>query len=93
VIETIRRSLQPVVLIEQQAALSRSKEDGMQLTELPTLVTPDQLLAWKEWPIGRSATYEALRRGEIPSVRIGRRILIPRAALEDMLQPKAGIGA
>ena len=38
----------------------------MQLTELPTLVTPDQLLAWKEWPIGRSATYEALRRGEIP---------------------------
>ena len=34
---------------------------------------------------GRTATYEAIRRGEIPSVRIGRSIRVPRHALEQML--------
>ena len=28
--------------------------------------------------IGRSSAYEAVRRNEIPSIRIGRRIVIPR---------------
>ncbi|HUV52204.1 MAG TPA: helix-turn-helix domain-containing protein [Dehalococcoidia bacterium] len=35
--------------------------------------------------LGRSSMYEALRRGEIPNIRIGRRILIPRASLEQLL--------
>lgn len=35
--------------------------------------------------IGRAATYEAARRKEIPTIRIGRRILVPKAALERML--------
>jgi excisionase family DNA binding protein len=35
--------------------------------------------------IGRSAAYEAVRRGEIPSVRIGRSVRIPRHQLEAML--------
>lgn len=35
--------------------------------------------------IGRNATYDGVRRGEIPHVRIGGRILIPREALERML--------
>jgi len=35
--------------------------------------------------IGRSAGYEAARRGDIPTIRVGRRILVPRAALERML--------
>ena len=30
--------------------------------------------------------YEAARRGEIPTIRIGRRILVPVAALERKLQ-------
>jgi excisionase family DNA binding protein len=29
--------------------------------------------------------YESIAAGEIPSIRIGRRILVPRAALEQML--------
>ena len=29
--------------------------------------------------IGRTAAYEAVRRGEIPSIRVGKRILIPTA--------------
>jgi excisionase family DNA binding protein len=39
--------------------------------------------------IGRNAAYEAARRGEIPTIRIGGRILVPKAALESMLE-KAG---
>ncbi len=35
--------------------------------------------------IGRSAAYEGARIGEIPTVRIGKRILVPVTALERML--------
>ncbi len=35
--------------------------------------------------ISRAFAYEAVTRNEIPHVRIGRRILVPRAALERML--------
>jgi len=35
--------------------------------------------------ISRASAYEAVRRGEIPAIRIGRRILVPRAALERFL--------
>ena len=35
--------------------------------------------------IGRGTVYEQIRCGNIPSIRIGRRILIPRAALERLL--------
>ena len=31
--------------------------------------------------LGRSGAYEAIRRGDLPSIRIGRRVLIPTAAL------------
>ena len=37
--------------------------------------------------IGRSAAYEAVRMGTIKSLRFGRRIVIPRVALEDLLGP------
>jgi excisionase family DNA binding protein len=35
--------------------------------------------------IGRNSSYEAVRRGEIPALRIGHRLLIPRLALERLL--------
>ncbi len=35
--------------------------------------------------LGRSAAYEAIRRGEIPSRRLGRRIVIPVPLLLDWL--------
>ena len=34
--------------------------------------------------LGRNAAYEAIRRKEIPSLRIGGRILVPRLKLEEM---------
>jgi excisionase family DNA binding protein len=35
--------------------------------------------------IGRGTAYAAVRRGDIPSIRIGKRVLVPRAALERLL--------
>jgi excisionase family DNA binding protein len=35
--------------------------------------------------IGRNSAYEAAQRGELPVLRIGRRLLVPRVALERLL--------
>lgn len=35
--------------------------------------------------LSRNATYQAIRRGQIPSIRVGKRILVPRVALQAML--------
>lgn len=35
--------------------------------------------------VSRNSAYEAVRAGQIPSIRIGRRLIIPRMALERML--------
>lgn len=40
--------------------------------------------------IGRNAAYEAAERGDIPSIRIGKRILVPLAALDRMLGIDSG---
>ena len=36
--------------------------------------------------IGRSSAYQAVHSGDIPSLRIGRRFLIPKQALDEMLR-------
>lgn len=36
--------------------------------------------------IARSSAYDAVRRGEIPSVKVGRRLLVPTAAIRRLLQ-------
>lgn len=35
--------------------------------------------------LGKISVYQAIARGEIPCIRIGRRILIPRHALDQIL--------
>jgi excisionase family DNA binding protein len=40
--------------------------------------------------IGRGTAYEQIRLGVIPSIRIGRRILVPRVALMKMLETTKG---
>ena len=40
--------------------------------------------------ISRSSAYEAVRRGELPAVVVGRRIVIARAALDALLGVPAG---
>lgn len=41
--------------------------------------------AGRQLGLGRSGAYGAVRRGELPSRRIGRKIIIPRTALEKWL--------
>ncbi len=41
--------------------------------------------------VSRNSAYEAARRNEIPVIRLGRRLLVPRAALMRLLdRPTAG---
>ena len=35
--------------------------------------------------ISRAFAYELVARGELPAIRLGRRIVIPRAALDELL--------
>ena len=35
--------------------------------------------------IGRNAAYQGVRRGEIPSIRVGGRILVPKRAFDELL--------
>jgi excisionase family DNA binding protein len=35
--------------------------------------------------IGRNSAYEAVARGEIPVIKVGKRLLVPKAALEKLL--------
>jgi excisionase family DNA binding protein len=36
--------------------------------------------------IGRNQAYEAARAGQIPTIKIGKRVLVPKAAFDRMLQ-------
>ena len=36
--------------------------------------------------VGRNSAYEAIARGEIPVVKVGKRLLVPKAALEQLLK-------
>lgn len=56
---------------------------GPSLASLPDVLTVEE--AWKVLRLGRNAIYEAISRNEIRHVRLGRKILIPRAAIESPL--------
>ncbi len=51
-------------------------------TERKTLTVPE---AGKALGIGRNQAYEAVRKGLIPSLKIGKRLLVPKAALDKLL--------
>ena len=42
-----------------------------------------------ELGISRALAYKALRKGEIPSLRIGRRIIVPREAIRELFRHPA----
>ena len=59
---------------------------------LVALPRPEQRPTLNVWPetgqilgLSRQATYNAVERGEIPTIRVGRRILVPTASLRRML--------
>ena len=42
--------------------------------------------AGRKLRIGRNAAYEAARRGDIPTIKIGRLIRVPKAAFDRLLE-------
>ena len=38
--------------------------------------------------IGRTLAYELVTRGELPALRLGRRIVIPRSAIEELVKAR-----
>ena len=61
------------------------------IMEVPTVAsTEKQVLSVKEAAVilglGQSSAYEAVRRGDIPTITIGRRYLVPKLALEKLLE-------
>ena len=41
--------------------------------------------------LGRTATYDAIRRRQLPALRIGRRLLVPVPYLKRLLNGEAGL--
>ena len=56
--------------------------------EPPVVMTVEEAARYLQ--IGRGSAYEAARTGELPVIRIGRRILVSRAALRRMLETAPG---
>ncbi|MCX8032669.1 MAG: helix-turn-helix domain-containing protein [Thermoleophilia bacterium] len=64
-------------------------QDATTLKQAPEVLTIQEAAAILR--ISRGSAYEAARRGELPVIRIGRRLLVSRVALERLLQ-RAGVG-
>jgi hypothetical protein len=53
------------------------------MDDCKTLTVPEA--GRRYFDLGRNASYEAARRGDIPTIRIGRLLRVPVVALEQML--------
>jgi len=56
----------------------------MEHNQLPDILTVEEAAAFLR--VGRSSAYEAIRTKQIPHIKIGRLIRIPKAALVKMLE-------
>jgi predicted DNA-binding transcriptional regulator AlpA len=50
--------------------------------EQPTMDVPE---AGACFGLGRTSSYEAVRRGDLPSIHLGRKVRVPTAAVRKML--------
>jgi excisionase family DNA binding protein len=58
------------------------------ITDLPELLRVDEAAAVLD--VSRWLVYELIRRGDLPSVKLGRLVRIPRTALEVRMQQRDG---
>ena len=66
--------------------LQQVKEQGDQALKRLTISVPEAAL---RLGIGRNQGYECARRGEIPTIQLGKRMVVPVAAFEAMLAVKS----
>jgi len=64
----------------------KCQQEAGDLTDRPVLTVEETAQLLK---ISRGSAYQACQAGEIPTIRIGRRLLVPRAQLEAMLSGRA----
>jgi excisionase family DNA binding protein len=56
------------------------------MSEAPTRLTWTVEEAAAALGISRALAYDAVRRGDVPAIKVGRRILVPRSALKQLLE-------
>jgi excisionase family DNA binding protein len=66
------------------------KELTLTETETLALTVPE---AARRLGVGRNTLYNAVKRKEVPHIRIGRRVLIPTSALADFLRTSSQAAA
>jgi excisionase family DNA binding protein len=72
--------------LAREVLAAREAYKGMDINQ-PLTLTVEQTA--KLLGIGRSTAYELVRTGDIPSLRLGRRIVVPRQSLADLLGPRS----
>jgi excisionase family DNA binding protein len=68
------------------AKVKHFRRMGAKVMERRQWLTVNEFLEAFKGQVGRSSLYEHLRDGSLPSVRIGRKILIPADALDRLLE-------
>ena len=63
---------------------SRDRKGGRVMDQPKTLTVPEA--GRRYFDLGRNASYEAARRGDIPTIKIGRLLRVPIVALERKLE-------
>lgn len=77
-------------MFENASPNQESKKRPPALAEKPLLLTVPE--AAEILRIGRNTCYEFIRRGELPAVNLGERIIrIPRHGLEQCFSPRASL--
>jgi excisionase family DNA binding protein len=85
-------ALQSLALLDAggDAPIPGDRSAGAVITTGPDRLTLTVEEAAATLGISRASAYEAVRRGEIPSIRIGRRVLVPRVRLDRLLSAAPG---
>jgi excisionase family DNA binding protein len=87
-----RSPAQPTTTPPKPAVAGPPTQTGDPLTWLPEMLTVKEVAAILR--VGRNQLYQAVARGELRAVRIGRTIRIPKTAMLDLLTtPSAKPGA
>jgi excisionase family DNA binding protein len=62
------------------------KANGMTIPDPAVQPTVTVEFTGEALGVSRASAYEAVRKGEIPSIKIGRRVVVPTAALRRLLK-------
>lgn len=72
-----------VRLFRYSAPMATRKRRNLDPAQTPTLTVEEvaEILGF-----GRTATYDAVRQGTIPSIKVGRKLVVPTAAVRRLLE-------